>query len=159
MRVVAVGMACFLAGLAIGAGAMTMAGEQDESAPPASRARHEFTADDRVDQRSGHLLVFLVDGVTHSERQGIEAALAAREDVEAYEHWDAEASLAEARRLFRDDPEMIAKFDDGLAVPESYRLLLRNPTRPNATVVWSHFEGLPGVLEVVITDNVPGLGE
>ena len=54
---------------------------------------------------------------------------------------------------------MLAKLDEGVHVPESYRLLLREPNRPNAMIVSSRLEGLAGVLEVVISGTVPSLGE
>jgi hypothetical protein len=112
-----------------------------------------------VVDRGGHVLVFLVEGVSDAERRGIEVVLDAQEDVEDDEYWNAEESRAEARRLFRDDAEMLAKIEAGVHVPESYRLLLRDPSRPNAMVVSSHLDGLPGVLEVTITEAVPDLGE
>jgi FtsX extracellular domain len=158
MKVVAVGTACFLAGLAIGAAATVVVGDT-QLAAPASLPDDESGADDQVVDRGGHVLVFLVEGVSDAERRGIEVVLDAQEDVEDYEYWNAEASRAEARRLFRDDAEMLAKIEAGVHVPESYRLLLRDPSRPNATVVSSHLDGLPGVLEVTITDAVPDLGE
>lgn len=159
MKTVAVGTACLLAGLAIGAGAIAIAGDDDAAAPAAMRARHGLDADDLKDDRHGDVLVFLVEDVSDGDRQAIEAALEADEDVEAYEYWNAEASQAEARRLFRNDPDMLEKLDGDFQVPTSYRLLLRDPSRPNATIVTSRLEDLPGVLEVVITDAVPDLGD
>jgi FtsX extracellular domain len=158
MKIMAIGAACLVVGLALGAGAVLTVGA-DDAAAPTTRRGGEYVIDEKEADRGGHILVFLVEGVSDGERQGVEAALDARQEVEAYEYWNAEASRAEARRLFRDDPEMLAKIDEGVHIPESYRLLLRDPSRPNAMVVSSHLEGLPGVLQVVISDSVPGLGE
>ena len=52
------------------------------------------------------MLVFLSQGVTEAERAAIEAAIAARPRVEDDEFWDAEASRAEAIRIFRENAEM-----------------------------------------------------
>ena len=156
-RALALGAACFLAGLVIGAGASRVGG--DDQTAPTLRSGGEYDVDVDEADRGGHVLVFLVEGVSDVERQAIEAAVAAQEHVEAYEYWNAEATRAEARRLFRDDRDMLAKLDEGVHVPESYRLLLREPNRPNAMIVSSRLEGLAGVLEVVISGTVPSLGE
>jgi FtsX extracellular domain len=156
MRASAVGLACLVAGLGIGAAAMAvMSGDDDGVAE--MMAAQESAADEPAD-RGGHVLVFLAEGVTDEQRQAIEAALA-RPEVEDYEYWDAEASLAEARRIFADDPEMLEKVDGGVQVPQSYRLLLSDPDLPTATVVQGDLQGLPGVLRVVITSAVQELGE
>jgi hypothetical protein len=158
MNVVAVGTTCLVVGLAVGAGVTVVVGD-NQLAAPATLPDDESGSDDQGVDRGGHVLVFLIEGVSDAERRGIEVVLDAQEDVEDYEYWNAEASRAEARRLFRDDAEMLAKIDAGVHVPESYRLLLRDPSRPNATIVSSHLDGLPGVLQVTITDAVPDLGE
>jgi cell division protein FtsX len=156
MRVGAVGLTCLVAGLGIGAAAMVVVSGDDHGFAEGLATHEPATVDEQAD-RGGHVLVFLVEGVTDEQRQAIEAALA-RPDVEDYEYWDAEASLAEARQLFADDPEMLEKLDGGFHVPESYRLVLRDSDRPTATVVQGDLQGLPGVLQVVITSAVPELG-
>lgn len=158
MKIVLIGIACLLVGLAAGAGVVVMVGD-DDAAAPSMRRGGESGADDQEVDRGGHVLVFLTEEVSDGERQAIEAVLDAQDDIEAYEYWNAEASRAEARRLFRDNPDMLAKIDDGVHVPQSYRLLLSDPSRPNALVVSSRLEGLPGVLEVVISGAVRELGE
>jgi FtsX extracellular domain len=157
MKVGAVALTCLVAGLGIGAAAMAVVSGDDGGFAERLATREPTTADERAD-RGGHVLVFLVDGVTVEQRQRIEAALT-RPEIEDYEYWDAEASLAEARQLWADDPEMSAKLDGGVHVPESYRLLLRDPDRPTATVVQGDLQALPGVRQVVITSAVPEMGE
>jgi hypothetical protein len=158
MKNVAVGTGCFLAGLAIGAGATVVVGD-NELAAPAVLPDDESGADAQAVDRGGHVLVFLVEGVSEAERRGIEAVIHGLDAVEDYEYWNAEASVAEARRLFRENSEMLEKIDAGVHIPESYRLLLRDPSTPNAMVVSSHFEGLPGVLEVTTIEAVSDLDE
>jgi len=166
MKPAAIGTGCFLVGLAFGAAAIVMTSDDEGASPPDVRDEEASlespdeesgTSGQDVD-RGGHVLVFLREDVSAGDRQRIEATIAADTGVQAYEYWNAEASVAEARRLFRDNPEMLEKIDDGVHIPESFRLQLRDPSRPSATVVVSHLEELPGVLQVTITTAVPGLG-
>ena len=152
------GLACLVAGAVLGAGAMALVGRDDGGADTPPSEDGAAAPAEEVD-RGGHVLVFLVDGVTEEQRRGIEAALDTHADVEDYEYWDAEASVAEARQILAGDPEMLARVDAGLPVPESYRLLLREPDLPRATVVRGDLQGLPGVRQVVIMSTVPGLGD
>jgi FtsX extracellular domain len=159
MRVAVVGGVCLVAGVAIGAAGTALAGGEEDSAPPAETVDGRPAEEQDVD-RGGHVLVFLSHGVTEAERAAIEAAIAARQEVEDYEYWNDEASRAEAIHIFRDNPEMLEKVESGsTVVPTSFRLLLRDPSMPDALVVEAQINDLPGVQDVTILDNVPQLGE
>ena len=159
MRAAVVGGVCLVAGVAIGAAGTALAGGEEDSALPAETVDGPPAEEQGVD-RGGHVLVFLSPGVTEAERAAIEAAIAARQEVEDYEYWNAEASRAEAIQIFRDNPEMLEKVESGSTVlPTSFRLLLRDPSLPDALVVKEQIDDLPGVRDVRILDNVPHLGD
>ncbi|HKE75540.1 MAG TPA: permease-like cell division protein FtsX [Acidimicrobiales bacterium] len=108
------------------------------------------TADSAAD-RGGDVLVFLDQDVTDAQRQSIEAWLDRHPEVASIEYWDQAESLAEARRLFRHNPEMLAKIDaNPEAIPASYRLALTTAGLGSAGRIAVDADGLPGVLRSVV---------
>jgi cell division protein FtsX len=104
--------------------------------------------------RDGHVLVFLERDVTEAERQTIEAALDNHPQVAGHEFWDQADSLAEARRLFRNNAEMLAKLDrDPGIIPSSYRITLTHADPASAGRVVADFQDQPGVMQVTIVQG------
>ena len=156
MRTAAVGVGCLLAGMAIGACALALATDGGDDLPWSS------AGDDAEGYvREAHVIVFLDQEATPDERQAIEAAIDADELVSDVEFWDDEASRAEALQIFSDEPEMREKVESGtVAAPTSFRLLLHDPTQPNAVTVQARLSELHGVLNVVtLPDNLSQLGD
>jgi len=67
--------------------------------------------------------------------------------VKNYVFLDHAAALAEFQRIFRDDPETVRSVTDASALPESFRLKLRDAKLVDA--VDSRYKIMPGVDEVV----------
>jgi FtsX extracellular domain len=104
--------------------------------------------------RDGHVLVFLDRDVTEAERHNIEAALDNHPQVSSHAFWDQAESLAEARRLFRNHAEMLAKLDrDPEMVPSSFRITLTHPDPATAGRVVANFQDQPGVMQVTIVQG------
>lgn len=104
--------------------------------------------------RDGHVIVFLEEGATDEDRRAVEAVLAASGLVSSFEFWDHEASLAEARELFCDDSETLAKLDsDDVRLPTSYRVVLSDPSRADACAVRVAVARLPGVFRTTVPDT------
>jgi hypothetical protein len=95
--------------------------------------------------RGGDVIVFLDRSVTESQQQSIEAWLDAQPEIASYEYWDQAESTAEARRLFRDNSEMLAKIDRGVWVPTSYRIRLASCDLVVLSRIVRDAEARPGV--------------
>jgi hypothetical protein len=166
---VALGVVCLVLGMAIGGAGVLAIGDTDDGSlgddldgvtdgsADTARSAGEVPAHE-VNDRGGDVLVFLTARITGAERQAIEHTIEAMDEVVDHEYWNQEASQAEARLIFADDPSMLQKLENGVRVPESYRLRLTTPDRPTAIVVRSRLADLPGVLRVVTTAAVRPLG-
>jgi cell division protein FtsX len=93
------------------------------------------------------VIAFLDHDVTEAERRAIEAELEAQPDLVDVEYRTQDEALAEARRLFRDNPEMLARFEDdpGL-VPALYSVTLGTADTDVSAQLVGALEDLPGVL-------------
>ena len=114
------------------------------------------SASDRVtsptDDREGDVIVFLEFDITSEESAAIEQVLASSPLVAQFEYWDHAMSHEEALRLFRDNPEMLAKLQASPElVPASYRVTLVEDDVPSATELILALDGVAGVLKTVST--------
>jgi hypothetical protein len=106
------------------------------------------------------LLVGLLIGFTLVVTRGSEggdrrdsraAELYSRAAVASFEYWDEAASLEEARHLFRDDAEMLARIEQTPDfAPLSYRTTLADVDRVEAGRIAYQLDEWPGVLEAVV---------
>jgi FtsX extracellular domain len=156
------------AGLVIAGGAFVALGDEDagdDPPVPGDRERPSPSVTDQpaadlgVPTRGGEVIVFLDGDVSDEERRGVESALEAHPDVVAYEYWDHEESLAEARTLFRDNGEMLAKItEQPEIIPASYRLDVAGDDVESAGRVTLDLEGLPGVMRATVATAGPSTG-
>jgi cell division protein FtsX len=104
------------------------------------------------------VLVFLDRRVTDDERRGIEAVLDDHPQVADYGFWNQAESLAEARRLFSGNAEMLAKLDrDPGIIPSSYPITLTSADPQSAGRVVADLESRPGVMQMrVVQGNLAG---
>jgi cell division transport system permease protein len=96
------------------------------------------------------LIAFIKTDVNEEQRAAIESMLDENkpETIASWRHVDLEASKAEALRLFARSEGMRSQIENGLAVPESYRL---KPASSDIDLMASLGEQLaaqPGVLQV-----------
>lgn len=95
------------------------------------------------------VIAFLDHDVTEAQRRAIEAEVESQPDLVDVEYRTRDEALAEARRLFRDNPEMLARFEDdpGL-VPANYNVTLGTADTEVSAQLVGALEDLPGVLAV-----------
>jgi FtsX extracellular domain len=159
MRAVIAGLGGVLIGglLALGAAATIDEGGSGSEAREDDAIGGMAPTSTSVDGRDGDVLVFLDRGVTDSQRQSIEASLDNHPEVASYEYWDHAESVAEARRLFSDNAEMLAKIDkDPDLIPASYRVILTSAGLGSAGRIAADVEDRPGVLEAVASASGSG---
>jgi hypothetical protein len=157
VRNVVAGTVCVLALLAVGVG-VTAAIKREPTPRPGFEdvvRGGDATASDCRPRDDAHLLVFLAQDATDAHLRAIEAVLAASEHVASFGFCDADESRAEAREMFRDDPEVLAKVESGgVHVPTSYRVLLTEPDTADAVAVLREFVDHAGVQRAIATDLV-----
>jgi FtsX extracellular domain len=121
------------------------AGDKERPSPPPV-ATDQTAAALGPATRGGEVIVFLDLDVSDEERRGVEEALDADPEVVAYEYWDQEESLAEARRLFQNNGKMLATINESPEIiPASYRLDVAGTDVESAGRVALDLEELPGV--------------
>lgn len=102
--------------------------------------------------REGDVIVFLELDISPEQSAAIEQVLVGHTVVAEYEYWDHAASLDEARRLFRDNAQMLAKLEtQPELVPPSYRVTLVQADTPSAAELIVALDGLAGVLQATST--------
>lgn len=150
MRSTASLLAGIVVGLAIALGVVVvLTGDSDSPDAPEATAGTASTTSTTVVDRGGDVLVFLEPDVTEQQRSDIEGALEAIPEVAGVEYWDQAAGLAEALRLFADNPVMLAKLESNPdLVPASYRVSLMRRDVPSAVATITAVDGRPGVLDV-----------
>lgn len=135
-------------GLVLAAGAYTvLVDDTDDTQDAGGRPLNASARDGE-----GDVVVFIDTAATDGERGAIEDAIAAHPDVMSYEYWDQEESLAEARRLFEDNADMLARItEEPELIPASYRVDLVSKDTGLASSVALDFEDVPGVMRATAT--------
>jgi FtsX extracellular domain len=144
-------------GLIVAIGLVVTLGRNDssrrESAATSGAGAVSTSSAPSID-RDGHVLVLLERDITEAERQTIEAALDNHPQVAGHEFWGQANSLTEARQLFRNNAEMLAKLDrDPGIIPSSYRITLTHADPASAGRVVADFQDEPGVMQVTIVQG------
>jgi cell division protein FtsX len=154
MRTAAAVLAGVIAGLLVAIGLVVTLGPGDSASREDRVAGGTAPTSTTAVDRGGDVLVFLDRWVTDDERRGIEAVLDDHAQVADYQFWDQTESLAEARRLFSGNAEMLAKLDqDPGIIPSSYRITLTSADPQSAGRVVADLDGRAGVKEMTVVQE------
>lgn len=90
--------------------------------------------------------IFLTKDVTQEQRADLESKLEADPLVKSARHESQEEALRRYRELFRDNPDLLAAAAKPQALPESYRVVLKEPTKSGE--IARKYQDMPGVQRV-----------
>ncbi|MGH9273709.1 MAG: cell division protein FtsX, partial [Acidimicrobiales bacterium] len=101
------------------------------------------------------LIAFLKSDITDEQRDAIEATLQDNPEIGRVRYVGLDASRDEALRLFERNEAMRSKIEDGLRIPDSYRLTPASKDVDLMASLGDQLRAEPGVLEVTdVSDSV-----
>lgn len=107
--------------------------------------RHAVNRIIELQTRKVEVAVFLHPEVTDDQRTSIKNDLEAMPEVQTVEYEDKNEAYARFKEIFRDQPDIVANTDPE-ALPESFRVKLRDPTQ--FEVVNDRLKGRAGILRI-----------
>ncbi|MCU1353041.1 MAG: hypothetical protein JWM05_2250 [Acidimicrobiales bacterium] len=101
-------------------------------------------------------IVFMQPDVSPAQRTALQRQLADNPDIKRVKYVDQKASLAEARKIFKDQPTLLQPIEDDPSIlPTSFRVTPRNSDVRSVDSLKRFYEGRPGVYLVkAATDTI-----
>jgi hypothetical protein len=121
------------------------AGDPAATSATSSNTDDETAVPPATDECPVNTFIYMVPGAPTEQVQGMHATLESF-DLEPYEFLDREATAAEFRRLFADQPDFVDAIDPA-ELPESFRLPESLPAQTITAI-----EGTPGFLRIESSD-------
>ena len=99
-------------------------------------------------------IIFMNADIEASQQQALKRDLDANPEIKQVKYVDKEASLNEAKRLLRDQPETLqALLENPDSITPSYRIVPRDPSLSSIRALQELYKGRPGVYQIMSADE------